>query len=656
MNKKGFTLVELLSVLIIMGIIMTLAVPSVFKISKNMKVRYFCEKINDIEKAALQYAQDNYNDQVQEGEKETIIKDAVSLYKLIDGNYLNKDNESCDINKFDSTSDCIKDPRDNRSMDRDKFQIYTKNKRIYVRYLYNPDDANDKVCGKDVVYNLNKYNPDGSLITGDIGFDVNAIVDGSYEYSNLPFTFDLYFDDELVAGTQTDYHRENIPYGTKYRITNIKGINRDGTKYECDEKASSNGNPLRGFVTSSTSIYVVCKSAGAATETPDNGNTGGTGGSTSGGTTTNPDTGGSSGSDSGNTGSGSNTVSGSSSGSGSGSTTTPGSGTTTTPSSPTNTLIEKITSVYIKDSSDFATDDPDNNIRYIGANPNNYVLFNCSNYANQTAANCEKWRIIGIFKNITKSDGTKEDLVKIIRDDTIGGYSYDSSESYQNSGLGYNDWSSADLMKLLNKGYSSLSTNNSLYYNASKGNCYNNANNATTSCDFTTTGLKNAATRNAFETVVWSIGGMPYNIANKATAKNWYQYERADSSYSGNQTIWKGQIALMYPSDFGYSTKGSSTILRSVCLENEYAWSSDNYKDCRLNSYLFKSRYNQSSLGISSSWNNYFYGIGFGGAVGLGMAKNADSVRPTGYLRSDIKVNTTTGDGSSTNPYRLNLS
>ena len=262
MNKKGFTLVELLSVLIIMGIIMTLAVPSVFKISENMKVRYFCEKINDIEKAALQYAQDNYNDQVQEGEKETIIKDAVSLYKLIDGNYLNKDNESCDINKFDSESDCIKDPRDNRSMDRDNFQIYTKNKRIYVRYLYNPDDANNKVCGKDVVYNLNKYNPDGSLITGDIGFDVNAIVDGSYEYSNLPFTFDLYFDDELVAVTQTDYCKENIPYGTKYRITNIQGRTRNGIDYKCDGTVSSSGSPIRGFLTSSASIYVVCNSTG----------------------------------------------------------------------------------------------------------------------------------------------------------------------------------------------------------------------------------------------------------------------------------------------------------------------------------------------------------------------------------------------------------
>ena len=33
MNKNGFTLVELLAVLVIMGIIMTIAVPSVFKIS-----------------------------------------------------------------------------------------------------------------------------------------------------------------------------------------------------------------------------------------------------------------------------------------------------------------------------------------------------------------------------------------------------------------------------------------------------------------------------------------------------------------------------------------------------------------------------------------------------------------------------------------------
>ena len=126
-------------------------------------------------------------------------------------------------------------------------------------------------------------------------------------------------------------------------------------------------------------------------------------------------------------------------------------------------LANKITELSATDTTSFATNDPDNNIRYIGANPNNYVYFNCSDYSNQSDSTCEKWRIIGVFKNITDSNNSKADLVKIIRDSTIGGYSYDSSDSNENNGLGYNDWASADLMKLLNGGYSSLSANNSLY-------------------------------------------------------------------------------------------------------------------------------------------------------------------------------------------------
>ena len=44
----------------------------------------------------------------------------------------------------------------------------------------------------------------------------------------------------------------------------------------------------------------------------------------------------------------------------------------------------------ITDTTQIATDDPDNNIRYIGANPNNYVYFNCSDYSNQSDSTCEK--------------------------------------------------------------------------------------------------------------------------------------------------------------------------------------------------------------------------------------------------------------------------
>lgn len=98
-------------------------------------------------------------------------------------------------------------------------------------------------------------------------------------------------------------------------------------------------------------------------------------------------------------------------------------------------LTEKITTLAATDTINFANDDPDNNIRYIGKDPSNYVYFNCNDYSNQTDETCEKWRIIGLFKNMTKEDGTKEDLVKIRRNEKIGQYSWDTSSD----GDGYND-------------------------------------------------------------------------------------------------------------------------------------------------------------------------------------------------------------------------
>ena len=55
----------------------------------------------------------------------------------------------------------------------------------------------------------------------------------------------------------------------------------------------------------------------------------------------------------------------------------------------------------------------DNSLRYVGADPNNYVSFNN-----------ELWRIIGAFNNIDNGTGTKETRLKIIRDEPIGKYSW----------------------------------------------------------------------------------------------------------------------------------------------------------------------------------------------------------------------------------------
>ena len=59
MNKKGFTLVELLAVIVILGIILIIAVPASINISKKVKAKMYSNKIANITKSAVLWGQDN---------------------------------------------------------------------------------------------------------------------------------------------------------------------------------------------------------------------------------------------------------------------------------------------------------------------------------------------------------------------------------------------------------------------------------------------------------------------------------------------------------------------------------------------------------------------------------------------------------------------
>ena len=232
-------------------------------------------------------------------------------------------------------------------------------------------------------------------------------------------------------------------------------------------------------------------------------------------------------------------------------------------------VSQSIAELAATDTTNFATDDKDSNVRYIGANPNNYVYFNCSDYSNQSDSTCEKWRIIGVFKNMTKEDGSKEDLVKIIRDDSLGSIAWDSNN--------VNDWSTASLQTTLN----------GTYYNGT----------------YATGAFKNDSTRNAIESVVWNLGGTAdYKTSSNGLASHWYGYERGTTVYSGRPTTWTGKIAIMYPSDYGYATAGGTTTNRASCLAKElYNWDGSGVSDCKNNDYLFKSAYTQWTLAPDSS-------------------------------------------------------
>ena len=231
----------------------------------------------------------------------------------------------------------------------------------------------------------------------------------------------------------------------------------------------------------------------------------------------------------------------------------------------TKTAVINNSITYQYDPKNSLMKDVGNNIRYYGASPNNYIYFNCSNYSNQSSSTCETWRIIGVF------DGK----IKLIRNESIGEYSWDNknvSTGAEND-YGKNDWTDARLMKLLNPGYESKTTGGSLYYNAKSGNCYSGQSNATKACNFTSTGIKNATTRNLISDTIYYLGG---HNSFSVYPNQIYEKERGTTVYSGRPTEWTGKIALAYPSDYGYAadlgkcSQNLNNYNNSTCTSNNW--------------------------------------------------------------------------------------
>ena len=283
-----------------------------------------------------------------------------------------------------------------------------------------------------------------------------------------------------------------------------------------------------------------------------------------------------------------------------------------------------------------STDINAGNIRYYGANPNNYIYFNCSDYGNQSSSTCEVWRIIGIF------DGK----VKIMRNGTIGVYSWDGGNT--------NEWSTATLMRLLNSGYSAY-VGGSLYWNAGSGSCYIGAG-TTASCDFgvttSTPGLKNDTTRNMVAKTVYYLRG--YN--SKSTYANIiYDKERVSGSvYTGRSVTWSGYIAVPYASDYAYAVDlslckqqlgsyGDSTCINNNWMKNIIT--NNGTKD----GYLLTP--------VNSLANAVWY-VSLKGAVYLGESYYSvgysQNIVPVMHL-SNINIDSST-DGSIDNPYKIVLS
>ena len=322
-------------------------------------------------------------------------------------------------------------------------------------------------------------------------------------------------------------------------------------------------------------------------------------------------------------------------------------------------IVEYVTNLAKIDTTNLIVDNSnDSNLRYVGADStvNNYIDIG----DRDGEGNPILWRIIGVMNNITNLDngGQQESLVKIIRAESIGNYSWDSSTEEINKGWGINEWSQADLMKLLNPNTVYNGTpemGGSLYWNRGSGSCYNNSKESSIPCDFTSSGLSEDA-KIKIAKVKWNIGtsGEAYQLnRNKITAKYMYEGERSnhngkeqcESNGGGTQcnddvprtTTWDGYIGLIYPSDYGYAVGGSSSN-RNNCLEKSMI----SYSSCENNDWL-KPRSGDSWTMTSvpdSSYSDYAFILDsrLGDVDVRPVANSPYGVWPVAYLKSSTRI------------------
>ena len=278
--------------------------------------------------------------------------------------------------------------------------------------------------------------------------------------------------------------------------------------------------------------------------------------------------------------------------------------------------------------------------RYMGSNPNNYVLFNCStdNLDEQNSTNCETWRIIGVV------DGK----VKLRRTDSIGNIAWDENDEA--------DWPDSALFNYLNNDYY-----NSLSESAKSKIADAKWYLGSWKSEWRGEELDGITYMHGWDEDVLYSTSVGYGIFPEGA----YKAERGTEVYNDFATNVTAKVGLLYVSDYLYSSSQcySSCIATSQTCGNHvgtYMYNAYGY------GYYYKNgvqtdilSYN-SSVCTGSTW--------FGSDDTRTITATADtnqifylpewrvskdyttSTYPTVYLKNDVILS---GSGTAADPYKL---
>ena len=292
---------------------------------------------------------------------------------------------------------------------------------------------------------------------------------------------------------------------------------------------------------------------------------------------------------------------------------------------------------------------PDENIRYYGSDPNNYVRFNN-----------ELWRIIGVFG----------ENIKLVRKDSLGVLSWDVSDGVNNN-WGVNQWGESTDTNGNSYAGSDLQVYlNNMYYGGVEVMCYKTSNNTTITCP---TKMLDEISKSLIDNHTWNTGAINLNDSTIVNLQSYemntvpfYNAERgtvngkicSSGNYCNNDvvtrtTTWTGYVGLPYPTDYSYASS------ESVCETNMWDGDIDTTHGrfnmtCKNNNWMHRSNNTwylspctySFSDGASHVWN-----VGNMGYVSFGSAAYTYAVVPSIYLKSNVLIES--GAGTSSDPYIL---
>lgn len=247
----------------------------------------------------------------------------------------------------------------------------------------------------------------------------------------------------------------------------------------------------------------------------------------------------------------------------------------------------------------------DNNYRYAGANPNNYI---CLGSDATTCPDDNLFRIIGVFG----------DKVKVIKDKSVVKMHWDTSN--------YNTWSISSLNTYLNGTY------------------------------LTSIGTLS----DKIDVATWKVGGNTWDNISVSTAKEVYDYEikNPSTTASTGETEYSAKIGLMYVSDYmfavlqdnwtlvAYNSNDATKDYRAIKAENWLYLGSDEYTITR------SSKNSGEVFAIYSSGEVYSYSVSCDSGEPLPCGVYAKYARPSFYLISSVEYSG--GTGTSSDPIRIN--